>query len=155
MRPLGIQFDGSNSLFRTQQSFLNVAGHAFWLPHFTPTRLDHLQLVHHLLQTICELDMCCTITGNYPAYIASVLTSYYPTIPGIGRLHRARTHSSILDDIYRKSETFANGPFQFRLTDREECETLPDYSKYAITFEDVTVCFIIAIVCLYILWIEI
>jgi len=145
MRTLDIPFDGSDRLFRTQQSLVNVAGHAVWLPHFTPTSLDHLQFVHHLLQTICELDICCTITGTYPAYIAGVLTSYYNTSPVIRRLHIARTHSSILEDIYRKSDIFAIGPFHFHLTDREEYETLPDYSKHAITFENVTVCFIIAI----------
>jgi len=115
MRPLGISFDRSDSLYRTQQSLLNEAGHAIWLPHLTPTRLDHLQFVHHLLQTFCELDMCCTITKNYPAYIAGVLTSYYRTSPVIGRLQIARTYSLILDDIYRTSDTFAIGRFQFRV----------------------------------------
>jgi len=40
------------------------------------TILDHLRFVRHLLQTFCELDICCGLTGTYPAYIAGVLTSY-------------------------------------------------------------------------------
>ena len=146
MRLLGIPFDGSDSLFRTQQSLVNVVGHALWLPHYTPTRLDHLQFVHHLLQTFCELDICCTITGTYPAFIAGVLTSYYRTSPVIGRLNIARTPSPILDNICRKADTFAIGPFQFYLTYWEEYEAFPDYTNYDIMFEDVTFCFSIAIV---------
>jgi len=77
MRHLGIPFDGSDILFPNQQTLVTDVGHAVWLPHFTPTRLERLQFVYRLLQTFCELDICCTITGTYPAYIAGVLTSYY------------------------------------------------------------------------------
>jgi len=52
MRLLGILFDGSESLFRTQKSLINEAGHAVWLLHFPPTRLDYLRFVHHLLKNI-------------------------------------------------------------------------------------------------------
>jgi len=120
MRTLGLPFDGSDSLFRTQQSLVNVAGHALWFLHFTPTRLDHLEFVHHLLQTFCELDICCTITGNYPSNIAGVITSYYRTSPVIGRLNIAGTPSPNLDNIYRKADIFVIGPFQFHLTNWEE-----------------------------------
>ena len=76
MRTIGIPFDGSDILFQTQQSLVTEVGHAVWLPHFTPTRLEHLQFVHHLLQAFCELDICCKLTGTYHVYIAGVLTSY-------------------------------------------------------------------------------
>jgi len=66
---------------------------------------------------------------------------YYCSNPTI-----ARTTSAIFDNIYRKADIFVIGPFQFHLTNWEEYEALPDYFKYAITFEDVTVFFIIAIV---------
>ena len=81
MKPRGIPFDGSDILFQTQQSLVTEAENAIWLPHFTPTRLEHLLFVHQLLQKFCELDICCTITGTYPAYIAGVLTSYYTSSP--------------------------------------------------------------------------
>ena len=58
MGPLGIPFDGSDILFRNQKSFVSEARHAVWLHHFNPTRLEHLRIVHHLLQTFCELDIC-------------------------------------------------------------------------------------------------
>jgi len=102
--------------------------------------------VHRLLQTFCELDICCTITGTCPAYIAGVLTSYYRTSPFIGRLNIAIKPSTIPDSIYRKADTFVIGNFQFHLTNWEEYEAFPDYSNYDITFEDVTVCFSIAVV---------
>jgi len=149
MRPLDIPFDGSGSLFRTQQSLVSVAEHVLWLPHFTLTRLHHLRFVHHLLQTFYELDICCALTGIYPAYIAGVLTSYYRIRPVI-----ARIPSTILDIIYRKADTFLIGPFQFCLTEWEEYEGFLDYSTY-ITFEDVTVCFFSCHYrCLYILRIK-
>jgi len=146
MRPLGIPFHLSDSLFRTQQSLVNVAGHVLLLPHFTPTRLGHLQFVHHLLQTSCDLDICCTITGTDPAYIPGVPTSYYRTSPAIGVLHIARTPSTILDNIYRKSDIFVIGTFQFRLAEREGYDGFPDFSTYDITFENVTVSFSITII---------
>ena len=92
MWPLGILFDGSDSLFQTQQSFVSEVGNAVFLPHFTPTRLHHLSFVHRLLQTFFELDICCTITGTYPAYTAVVLTSYYRGSPCIGGLHYLRQY---------------------------------------------------------------
>jgi len=116
-------------------------GHAVWLPHFTPTRLDHLDFVHHLLQTFCEFDICCAITGTYPAYIAGVLTSYYNSTPYIGGLHMTRTTSTILDNIYRKADTFLIGYFQFRLIELQEYKAFPDFSTYEITFGNVTVAF--------------
>jgi len=146
MRPIGIPFDGSDSVFQIQQSLVTEVGHAVWLPHFTHTRLEHLLFVHQLLQTFCELDICCTITGTYPAYIAGVLTSYYGSSPGIGGLHIARTTSTILDNIYRKADTFVIGPFQFRLIEWSEYIALSDFSTYEITFGDVTVAFSVIII---------
>jgi len=138
MMPSGISFDGSDSLFQTQQSLVTEMGHTVWLPHFTPTRLDHLPFEHRLLQTFWELYICCTSTGTYPAYIASVLTSYYNSTPCIGGLHIARTSSSILDNFYRKADTFVIRSFQFRIVERQEYKAIPDFSNYEITFEDVT-----------------
>ena len=146
MKPHSILFDGSDSLFRTQQSLVTEMGHAVWLPHFTPTRLEHLQFVHQLLQTFCELDICCKITVSYPAYIAGVLTSYYNVTPCIGGLHIARTSSNILENIYRKADTFVIGSFQFRLVEQQEYEAFTDYSNYEITFGDVTVTSLITII---------
>jgi len=84
--------------------------------------LEHLLFVHRLLQTFCELGICCTITGTYPAYIAVVLTSYYNIALSIGGIHKARTSSSILDNFYRKADTFVIEPFQFRIVEQQENE---------------------------------
>jgi len=113
MRPHGIPFDGSDSLFQTQQSLANVAGHAVWLPYFTPTRSGHLHFVNRLLKTFCELDICCTVTGTYPTYIAGALTSYYYTRPVLGTLYIARKTSILQDNIYRKANAFEICDFQF------------------------------------------
>jgi len=121
-------------------------GHAVWLQQFTPARLDHLSFVHRLLQTFCELDICCTITGTYPAYIAGVLASFYNTAPYIGGLHIDRTSSSILENFYRKAEAFVIEPFQFRIMELQEYHAFPDISSYEITFEVVTLAFTVTII---------
>jgi len=61
MSPRGKRFDVSDSLFRTYHDLVKHAGHAVWLTEFTPVRLDHLGFVHRLLQTFCELDICCAL----------------------------------------------------------------------------------------------
>jgi len=57
MRPGGKIFDGSDSMFRTQQVVVKRAGHAVWFNEFTPARLDNLGFVNRLLLTFCELDI--------------------------------------------------------------------------------------------------
>jgi len=110
------------------------AGNAIRLPHFTPTRLNNLRSVNHLLQSFYALDMCCAITGNYPAYIADVFNSYHRM-----RLHTARTDSPILDSIYRNFHAFEIGPFVFGQTEWLEYKNFPNYSIYKITHEYVTI----------------
>jgi len=146
MKPQGIAFHGSDSQFQTQQSRVTEMGHAVLLQQFTPARLDHLSFVHRLLQTFCELDICCTITGTYPAYIAGVLTSFYNIAPCIGGLHIDRTSSSILENFYRKAEAFVIEPFQFRIMELQEYHAFPDISSYEITFEVVTLAFTVTII---------
>jgi len=84
IRPHGIRFDGSNSLLETQHFLLNGAGNGICLVHLTPTRLDNLRFVDHLLKTLCSLDIFCALVGTYPVYIASVPNSYYRTRPVVG-----------------------------------------------------------------------
>jgi len=52
MRPKGKVFDCSDILYATQSGLVknNIAGHALWLTHFTPARLDHLGYVNRLLK---------------------------------------------------------------------------------------------------------
>jgi len=128
-------------MFQTQQSLVDVAGHAVWLPYFIPTKSDHLHFVNRLLKIFCELDICCTLTGTYPAYIAGALMSFNRTKPAIGAFCIARTTSIILDNIFRKAYSFEIGEYQFHLTDWRENDNMPDESTYAITLEDVTLNF--------------
>jgi hypothetical protein len=76
MRPLGMVFDGSTSLFGTQSALCNFIGHAIWLGQFTPVRHDHVHFVQALLQAFFSLGICCAFTGLYPAYISGVLDKY-------------------------------------------------------------------------------
>jgi len=147
MRPHGIPFDVSNSLFETQHFLVNgnILAKALWLPNFTPVRLAHLRFVNKLLQTFCALDICCYLKGTYPAYIAGVLSFYYRTRLVVGGLHIIRTDSTILDNIYRRVHRFEIGTFRFRLTEWLEYERFPDYSIYDLTHEGVTVPFQITI----------
>jgi len=76
MRPLGMVFDESTSLFETKRVLCNFIGHDIWLGQFTQVRHDHLHFVQALLQGFCSLDICCAFTGLYPAYIAGILDKY-------------------------------------------------------------------------------
>ena len=76
MRPRRRRFDASDSRFTTQQDLVKSAVHAMRLTEFTPPRLDHLDIVNRLLQTFCELDICCALVNAYPAYNAGVLGVY-------------------------------------------------------------------------------
>ena len=52
MRPHGIPFDGSDSLFQTQQSLANVAGHAVWLFNLSPFTLSNRTSYHQYLYAV-------------------------------------------------------------------------------------------------------
>jgi len=146
MRLRGKLFDGSDSLFRTQQELVNRAGHAVWLTEFTPARLDHLGFVNRLLQTFCELDICCALVNAYPAYIAGVLSVYSTGGGKLSLLYIARVDSPILDNIYNKEPSFQIRPFTFTLTESERYMDFHDYSVFAITQGDETVRFLIGVV---------
>ena len=120
LRIFGIQFDGSNSLFATQQFFINEAGNGLFSTHFTPVRICHLRFVNRLLETFCTPYNSCALTGTFPAYTAGVLNSNYRT-----RLYIARTDSSTLATIYRKVHSFEISYFVFGLTEWLDYELFP------------------------------
>jgi len=146
MRSRGKLFEGSASLFETQECLVNIVGHALWLTHYTPARRDHLGLANLLLIELCSLDICCHVVGTYYAYIEGVLSSYYVVERRLSELCIARTDSPILDYIYRKFPNFNIGPFKFHLTAEDEYANFPDYSVYEITRDRVTVLFIITVI---------
>jgi len=134
------KFEGSDSLFPTQQSLVNEAGCRMF-PTFHSHEIRSFTIFALPIINFLWLYICCALTGTYPAYIAGVFTSYYRTKPVIAGLHIARTASTILDNIYSETDTFVFGNFQFLLTQWEEYEAFPDFFIYDITFEHVTVPF--------------
>ena len=52
MRPHGIPFDGSDSLFQNQQSLADVAGHAVWLFNLSPFTLSNRTSYHQYLYAV-------------------------------------------------------------------------------------------------------
>ena len=146
MRLRGRIFDGSNSLFRTQQELVKRAGHAVWLTEFTPARIDHLGFVNRLLHTFCELDICCALVNAYPTYIAGALSVYSTGGNVVSLLYIPRTDSPILDNIYSKVPSFQIGPFTFSLTALELFANYRDYAMFAITQGAETVQFLIGVV---------
>ena len=139
-------FDGSASLFETQECVVNIAGHALWLTHFTPARRNHLGFVNLLLKEFCAFDICCAFEGTYPAYIVGVLSSHYTDRLRVSQLCIGRTDSPILDNSYRKLPSFEIGPFRFSITTEEDYASFPDYSVYEITHDGVAVPFYITVV---------
>jgi len=86
--------------------------------------------VNRLLQTFCELDICCVLVNAYPAYIAGALSVYSTGGNVVSLLYIARTDSPILDNIYNKLPSFQVGTFTFALT---ALELFANYSFFAIT----------------------
>jgi len=83
------------------------------------------------------LDICCVISGTYPAYLAGIFTSFFKVT-----LYVAKTKPPILEPLFRSNQNFAIGPFEFQL----KVENTPDYTFYDVTSGDITVPFkIIAI----------
>jgi len=109
------------------------AGHAVWFTEYTPARLDYLAFVNLLLQTFCELDICCALVNAYPAYIAGVLSVFSTGGIRLSLLYIARTDSPTLYNIYNNVPSFDVGSFTFALSDSEENEINPDYNVYALT----------------------
>ena len=146
MRLRGNLFDGLDRLFRTQQDLVKRAVHAVWLSEFTPARLEHLGFVNRLLQTLCELDICCALVNTYPAYVAGVFSLFSTGGGKVSLLYFARVDSQILDNIYNNVLSFQIGTLTFTLTESERYVEFPDYSVFAITQGQETVQFLIWVV---------
>jgi len=146
MRPRGRCFDGSDSVFQTQQDLVRRASHAVWFTEFTHARLDYLALVNSLIQTFCELDICCALVNAYTAYIAGVLSVFSARGIRLSLLYIARTDSLIIDNIYNNVPSFQVVPSTFALSDSEWNEINPDYNEYAFTLGEETVEILIGLV---------
>jgi len=105
-----------------------------------------------LCETFCELDICCALVGTYPACITGVLSSHYVERLRVSQLCIARTDSPILDNIYRKCPNFQVGPFRFSINAGKEYANYRNYSGYEITYGDVTVPFLLAVVDVSVNW---
>jgi len=149
MRPGGKTFDGSDSMFRTQQVVVKRAGHAVWFNEFTLARLDNLGFVNRLILTFCELDICCALVNAYPAYIAGVLSVYSLGGNVVSLLNIARTDCPTLNNFNGKVPSFQVGPFTFSLTALDQFANYSDYRDYTlftVTQGDETVQLLIGVV---------
>ena len=147
MRPLGMVFDGSTSLFETQRVLCTSIGHAIWLAQFTPVRHEHLIFVLALLQEFCSLGICCASTGLYPAYIAGVLNKYCLEEDFcICHLYIAKSISAILGPLLTEAAKFTIGSFDFQFRYREAFEHYADYSAYDVSYDGVTLTFLLVLV---------
>jgi len=140
-------FDGSTSLFDTQRDFSTSIRHAIWLTQFTHERHDHLHFVRALLQAFCSLGICCPFSGLYPAYIAGVLEKYCLEDDFcICLLYVAKCTAAILEPLLKKAAKFTIGSFDFQFRSREVFDSYADYSAYDVSYEGVTLTFLLALV---------
>jgi len=119
-------------MFRTQQAVLKRAGHAVWFNELTPARLDHLGFVNRLMQTLCELDICCALVNSYPANIAGVTSVYSLGGNEASLLNIARTDCPTLDNFVGKVPSFQIGHFTFSLTALDQFANYSDYRDYSL-----------------------
>ena len=98
------------------------------------------------IKELSSLDICCSLVGTYPAYIAGILSSHYAEQLRLSQHCSARTDSTIFDNIYRKFPNFNIGNFKFHLSAEDEYASFPDYLVYEITHDGVTVPFLITVI---------
>jgi len=147
MRPLGNVFDGSTSLFETQRVLCTSIGHAIWMTQFTPARHEHLHFIQALLLAFCSLGICCAFTGLNPAYIAGVLDKYCLEDDSCScHLYIAKSTSAILGPLLKQASKFTIGSFDFQFSSREAFEHYADYSAYDVSYEGVTLTFLLVLV---------
>ena len=140
-------FDGSTILFRTQRALYNSIGHAIWLGQFTYVRHDYPLFVQALLQAFCSLGICCAITGQYPAYIAGMLSRHTMEEEFcVCHLYFAKSTSANWGPFLRKAHEFKIGSFDFRFKQYRDYEHFPDYSTYKISYEGETLTFQLVLV---------
>ena len=89
--------------------------------------------MNRLLQTFCELDICCALVNTYTAYIAGVFSLFSTGGGKVSLLYLDRVDSPIRDNIYIKVPSFQIGHLTFTLTESERFEKFPVYSVFAIT----------------------
>ena len=98
MKIQATKFNGSSSLFDTQQHLQSVAGTATWLAEFRPRDYEHRNFIELLLKTFCTLGIFCFISGAFPAFTAGVFNSYCTT-----SMFLAITNSTLLDPLLRRN----------------------------------------------------
>ena len=119
MKPQGKEYDGSSSLFEIHQDLHPYAVNSIWLTQFQPKKQEHLNFVRLLLCTLCKLDICCAISGTYPAYVAGMFSSYFAVTLCVVK------HNSVINPLSEMAHNFMIGPFQFQL--HENQVNAPDY----------------------------
>ena len=69
-------FDGARRYFDTDMSLLPVAGHGALFAEFKPQRFMGFVFMFELLKQFFKFDICCHVTGSYPAYLEGTLPSF-------------------------------------------------------------------------------
>ena len=133
-KPQGKEFVGSSSLFETLRNLQPYAGNSIWLTQFQPKKQEHLNFIRLLLCTVCKLNICCAISGTYPAYVAGMLSSYFAVT-----LCVAKQNSVITDPLSEMAQNFMIGLFEFQLNKNQV--NAPNYKVYNITYENTSVLF--------------
>jgi hypothetical protein len=114
MKLLGVDFDGSCTLHTAHHHVQSVAGTATWLSDYVPIRYETRHIIERLLSEFFDFDICCRISGPFPAYAAG-------KIPLSGLLFCAEiTSSPIMDPLLQRNGGSYNSStlrsYQFSLT---------------------------------------
>jgi len=95
----------------------------------------------------CSLGICCAFTGLCPAYTASLLDKYCLEDDScVCHLYVTKGTSTILGPLLKKAAKFTIGSFHFQFSSREAFEHYADYSAYDVTYEGMTLTFLLVLV---------
>jgi hypothetical protein len=72
----GKEFNGSDSIFKTNRLLQSIIGMGIWLTDFIPKSYDHGNFIELLLSKLCMIGLCCIISGIFPAFTAEMIDSY-------------------------------------------------------------------------------
>jgi hypothetical protein len=124
----GKEFDGSDSIYKTNRLLQSKIGTRIWMTNFIPHNYDNRNFIELLLSKLSMMGLCCIISGLFPAFIAEMMDSYNTVT-----LYIAITNSIILDHILERNgrdPNFKIASFVFSMRE--------DLWNYTVTFHGIS-----------------
>jgi hypothetical protein len=119
MRIPGKAFDGLTLQYNTHNALKGISGGAYLFSQFTPTLSDATRILLDLLVLLYHMDVCCNMSGLFPAFLAGLQHSF-----GLIVLYVAIENLRIIRVLLQKEQA---DPYDYKLRPFEiHLENSPD-----------------------------